>query len=176
MRVSTDFSVPIELPFPAGILTPSLPDLRWQGDPPSDPVTAPGTWHPYRDRISTRKLTVCWSGGELEVTLPAASAPEDLDLALTILRAAADHAGAEVATLYGPLAPDRLHDMFDEQWALHQLGRSVSMVARLPIRYTRLDDGNHLVEFTPEDVWPEVVAADGDITTHRRRAHRGTRD
>lgn len=30
---------------------------------------------------------------------------------------------------------------------------------RLPIEYTHLDDGNDLVEFIPEERWPEVVVA-----------------
>ena len=132
--MSTDFTVAIELPFPAAILTPPLADIRWQGAPPEDPVTAPGTWYPYREGISTRSLTVGWSDGALEVTLPAASAPDDLDLALRILRGAAEHAGVDVETDYGPLRPGDVTDVYNEAWALHQLGRSVSMVAQLSRR------------------------------------------
>lgn len=133
-NVSTDFTVPVGLPFPADILIPPLADIRWRGDAPGDPVNALGTWYPYREGISTRVLTVGWSDGTLEVTLPAASAPEDLDLALRILRAAAHHAGGDVDTEYGTLAPGELTDVYDEEWALHQLGRSVSMVAQLSER------------------------------------------
>ncbi|MFD4402372.1 hypothetical protein ACFWPH_06360 [Nocardia sp. NPDC058499] len=132
--MSTVFTVPIERPFPAGILIPPHADIRWQGDAPGDPVIAPGAWYPYREGISTRVLTVGWSDSALEVTLPAASAPEDLDLALRILRAAAHHAGGDVDTEYGTLPPGDLTDVYNEEWALHQLGRSVSMVAHLSER------------------------------------------
>lgn len=97
-------------------------------------MNTPGTWYPYRHGISTRVLTVAWFDGTLEVTLPAASAPEDLDLALRILRAAAHHAGGDIDTEYGTLPPDELTDVYNEDWALHQLGRSVSMVAKLSER------------------------------------------
>lgn len=134
MDVSTDFTVAIELPFPGSILAPPFADLRRRGDAPEDPVVAPGTWYPYREGISTRLLTVGWSDGFLEVTLPAASAPEDLDLAVRILRAAAEHAGVDVDTQYGLLPPGRLPEFYDGMWALHQLGRSVSLVAQLSRR------------------------------------------
>lgn len=135
--VSTDFTVAIGSPFPAELLAPPLDDLRWRGDAPTDSVVAPGTWYPYREGISTRALTVDWSDGVLEMTVRAASAPEDLDLALRILRAAAEYAGVDIETEYGLLPPDRLSEFYDEMWALHQLGRSVSMIAQL----SRRDDG-----------------------------------
>ncbi|MGW0183544.1 hypothetical protein [Nocardia sp. NPDC003345] len=168
--MSTDFTVPLELPFPAGILVPPLADLRWQGDAPGDPVTASGTWYPYREGISTRRLTVGWADGELEVTLPAASAPEDLDLALRILCAAADHSDAEVDTEYGPFGPDRLRDIFDDQWAFHQLGRSVSMVARLSEHsggVISLPGPTRSVHLGPRTL-PDLDRGDDDPTRGRR--------
>ncbi|UGT62245.1 hypothetical protein [Nocardia asteroides] len=135
--MSTDFTVPLESPFPAAILTPPLADLRWRGDAPCDPVTEPGHWFPHRDGVSTRSLTVDWSDGTLDVTVPLAAAPEDVELALRIVRAAAEHAGTDVDTEYGPMAPDRLSEVFDEAWALDGLGRAVTLLARM----SRRDDG-----------------------------------
>lgn len=168
-HVSTDFTVAIELPFPANILAPPLADLRWRGDAPGDPVNAPGAWYPYREGISTRVLTVSWSDGTLEVTLPAASAPEDLDLALRILRAAAHHAGGDVDTEYGTLPPDELADVYNEDWALNQLGRSVSMVAQLSERsrgVISLPGPNRDVALGP---WSLPGLDQGDERTRGRR-------
>ncbi|WP_280437773.1 hypothetical protein [Nocardia carnea] len=167
--MSTDFTVHLELPFPAGILMPTLADIRWRGDAPGDPVNAPGTWYPYREGISTRVLTVAWSDDTLEVTLPAASAPEDLDLALRILRAAAHHAGGDVDTEYGTLPPGELTDAYNEDWALHQLGRSVSMVAQLSERsggVISLPGPNRDVALGPRSL-PGL--AQGDERTRGRR-------
>ncbi|WP_280398754.1 hypothetical protein [Nocardia carnea] len=153
-HVSTDFTVAIELPFPAGILAPRLAGLRWRGDAPGDPVNAPGAWYPYREGFSTRVLTVAWSDGTLEVTLPAASAPEDLDLALRILRTAAHHAGGDVDTEYGTLPPGELGDVYNDDWALHQLALGPWSLPELDQDDERTR-GRRLLELMRRVQWPD---------------------
>lgn len=83
-------------------------------------LTAPwpdGVTHFYRPKISCRAIEVTSAPNEFEVRIMAHSSPEDLDLALGLIAAAARNAGAVIESEDGDtVTADEFRRRFDDAW------------------------------------------------------------
>jgi hypothetical protein len=112
------------------VIDPDLEDLRWQGQVPADPL-GHGSWGLFRDRISTRITTVATQRDQLKVTLRSGACHEDCELALSIVRRAAEAANGRVETIAGVLPVDQLNDVFDDTWKRAQIASAARIALQL---------------------------------------------
>ena len=158
--MSSDFRVRVAGRVRRALVEGEVRDLRWTGVEPPDPLNE-GTWGVYRDRLSTRVITVAYDTETLSVRIPSGSSHEDCELGLDIVRRAAGAGRGEFDTEVGELTVAQLDEVFGFDWITHQL----ESAARICIHLAR-DKGGIGVPGPTREVWvgPSVVAEleDGD--------------
>lgn len=174
--MSFSFSVVTATPPPLASIVDRIDvkDLRFEE---GEEVAKGAAWPPmcvhlFRPGVSTRGIEVCHASGGVKVRLLACSAPEEHELAVRFVRAAAELAGSRVRPQdAGELAVEELDGRYGAEWAAHQVRAAALLMARLarerglvtvrgPVRdfylgerlLTELETG---AEADPEEAFPE---------------------
>ncbi len=122
-RMSTTFQTRTAQPVPRSVIDPGLPEVAWDSDEPSDPVP-PRPWVLYLEGISTRTTQVDLDdAGVLSVKVQTGACVEDLDLALGILRRAAEAGDGLVKSEEAdtPFTLAEFEAAYGDEWKRRQL-------------------------------------------------------
>lgn len=110
-----------------------------------DSTDIPPLQRAYRPGLSARAVEIGMESGAFNVRILSCSAPEDHDLALALVAAAASLAGVDEVELEGddPLPIETLHARYDATWIREEVAFGARTVATLideePGRVLRLD-------------------------------------
>jgi hypothetical protein len=113
---------------PRSLLDPGFP-LAWRPDEPPDPVPR-GMWHAFLPNVSTRVTEVTRERGRVTVRVLTGAAPEDWNLALAIVGAAAGADGL-VETDDGMVSRGRLDEIYDADARQARVADDAAVVVRL---------------------------------------------
>ncbi|HEY1366925.1 MAG TPA: hypothetical protein VGF23_07430 [Gaiellaceae bacterium] len=126
--MSVEFAVRVPRRMPRSLLDPGFP-LAWHPDEPPDPIPR-GTWHAFLPDVSTRVTEVTRERRRVTVRVLMGAAPEDWNLALAIVGAAAGADGL-VETDDGMVSRARLDQIYDADARLARVEDDAATVVRL---------------------------------------------
>jgi hypothetical protein len=127
--MSTSLVIEHPAPIDAAEIELGLPDLRWTEPPPWQ--LADGTWHIYRDRISTRTTKIVREAPRVTLTIAAGACDEDRRLALALAHRLALPGARIDADVFGEVPLYELDACLDEAWEASQLESAARIALHL---------------------------------------------
>ena len=135
LPVSYDLEVPAAAPPRWRALRDGigLPDLRILGDEPADEAWPAQGLRLCRVRRSTRITEVGWQAGKVTITIRALPSPDDCDLGLRVVEAAARLAGAATiaADYFGDIDISELRRLHTTDWMHEQAVSGTGILAKM---------------------------------------------